>query len=188
MGYALSWVAVKGGTSDAVQSAIGLRPSGQREDIPESDIVAAALPNGWYLVLYRGCAAADRARKSLSRSGEVVYCSVEEHVMVSAASAWKDGKCQWSVVHDGQNDIYDLQVEGPLPASFASIRDRQKAKQDAGEKLAIGGEDFAVDHMFDVPVDVAQELTGFRHDRDVPGLEGDAYEVLENAKKRWGLF
>jgi hypothetical protein len=42
--------------------------------------------------------------------------------------------------------------------------------------------------MFDVPVDLALELTGFRHDRDVPGVEGNAYEVLESAKKRWGLF
>jgi hypothetical protein len=63
-----------------------------------------------------------------------------------------------------------------------------KTEQGAGEKLAIGGEEFAVDHMFDVPLDLAQELTGFRHDRGVPGVEVNAYKVLENAKKRWGLF
>jgi hypothetical protein len=187
MGYALSWAATKG-DAETVHSALGLRPTGKREESPKSDIVGAELRGGWYLVLYRGCDAARRARESLSRLGEVVYCSVEEHVMVSAASAWKDGKCLWSVVHDGQEGINDLQVKGALPASFASIRDRQKAKQDAGEKVPTDGEEFAVDHMFDVPVDLALELTGFRHDRDVPGVEGNAYEVLESAKKRWGLF
>jgi|ERR1700683_96786 hypothetical protein len=187
MGYALSWAATKV-SAETVHSVLGLRPTGKREEIPKSDMVGVELRGGWYLVFYRGCTAANQARKSLSRLGEVVYCSVEEHVMVSAASVWKGGKCLWSVVHDGQKGICDLQVEGRLPASFASIRDRQKAKQDAGEKLAIGGEEFAVDHIFDVPVDLAHELTGFRHDRDVPGVEGNAYTVLEKAKKRWGLF
>jgi hypothetical protein len=187
MGYALSWAAIKG-DAERVHSVLGLRSTGKREEVPKSDIVGAELRGGWYLELYRACDAANRARKSSSRLGEVVYCSVEEHVMVSAASAWKDGKCLWSVVHNGQEGINDLQVEGPLPASLVSIRDRQRAKQNAEEKVAIGTEDFAVDHMFDVPVDLALELTGFRHDRDVPGVEGNAYEVLENAKKRWGLF
>ncbi len=188
MGHSLSWAAVKGGAPDAVQSALGLRATGQREEIPRSKIVAVDLPSGWYVVLFQRSEIKDKVLKRLATLGEVVYCFVEEHVMVSAASGWKDSKSLWSVVHDGQGGINDLQVEGSLPASFASIRDRQKVKQDEGEKLAIDGEEFAVDHMFDVPVDLAQELTGFRHDRDAPGIEGDAYEVLENAKKRWGLF
>jgi hypothetical protein len=184
MGYSLSWAAVKS-TPEAVQSALGLRATGQREEFPESRIVATSLPNGWYIVIYNKCEAARKALEPLSRLGEVIYCSVEEHVMVSAAATWNSGKRLWFVEHDAQQGIYNLQVAGQPPDAFGVIRDREKGKQDAE-----GGENADVDYMFDIPVELARELTGFRHDQSVPGIEGDAYEVLEAAKqsKRWGLF
>jgi len=51
MGFSLEWMAVKNGTRDSVLSALGLRGTGQREQIPESDLTGASLPAGWYMVV-----------------------------------------------------------------------------------------------------------------------------------------
>ena len=52
MGYSLSWAAVKNGTIETICAACNLRRTGQREEIPESKIVAAEIPTGWHLALY----------------------------------------------------------------------------------------------------------------------------------------
>jgi hypothetical protein len=34
------------------------------------------------------------------------------------------------------------------------------------------------DYVFDIPVEVAREVTGYRYDRDIPGLTGEPFVVL----------
>jgi hypothetical protein len=97
----------------------------------------------------------------------------EEHVMVSVATGWKDSQRVWSVTHDAQRDMEHLQAEGALPAAFASIRDRL-----CSEQQTAGGRKADVDFIFDVPVKLAQTLTGYRHDADIPGAGADPFEVL----------
>jgi hypothetical protein len=185
MGYALSWVAVKGGAADAVQAILCLRPAGPQEEIPESVIVAGALPNGWYLVLQNQSTIVDDVLARLSGLVEVVYCFVEDHVVFSAASAWDGGRLSWSVVHDAEKGRHHIEAQRLLSAALASIRDRLKAAQDADAGEKSGG-----DFIYDAPIEMARELTGFRHDQDIPGIAGDAFHILQRAKttKRWGLF
>ena len=93
--------------------------------------------------------------------------------MVSVATGWKDGQRVWSVTHDAQRDMEHLQTEGELPAVFTSIRDRLRSEQQKA-----GGRKADVDYIFDVPVELAQTLTGYRHDADIPGAGTDPFEVL----------
>ena len=175
MGYSLSWAAVKGGKAEEIYSLLGLRPTGHREEFPESKIVAAGLPCGWHLVAFRRREMGDKTLARLSSLGDVVYCFVEDHVMFSAASAWTNGKCQWRVTHDSEKrGLLHLEAAGQLPASFTAIRDRQSAKQTAD-----GGEKAEVDHIYEIPAELAKELTGFRHDQAPAGMSGDCFEVLE---------
>src|ERR1051325_12098610 len=108
MGYSLSWLAVRGKSSDAVRDALGFRPTGEREEFPESDLAAAEIPNGWYLIVSNRSerVAADDALQRLTAPGaEAVTCFVEEHVMFSQAAGWKDGRNNSAVVpkcHDEQ--------------------------------------------------------------------------------------
>jgi hypothetical protein len=118
----------------------------------------------------------------VSHVGETVYCFVEEHVMVSAASLWRDGKQVWRVTHDGQESADHLSTDGVAPPAFASIRDKYLAVQAAERE-----ED--VDHIFDIPVELARELTGFRHDQEPLGVsDGEPFEVLEPIRKKWWSF
>jgi len=106
MGFSVSWLAVHGKSADQVRQQLGLQQTGQREEIPESPVLAADLPTGWYLVFANRCDYAENAGlRRLSLDCEVVACSVEEHVMVSAASGWKDGRNTWAITHDSQQGV-----------------------------------------------------------------------------------
>jgi hypothetical protein len=173
MGYSLSWIAVKGKPPQAVRDEFSFRMTNKREEIPESDLSAVEMPSGWYLIVsnHTEQVVSDAAMRRLASSGcELVTCFVEEHVMVSRATGWKDGQLRWSVTHDAQKGLLHLDVQGEPPAEFAAIRDRIVAEQAA--------DDGSCDYLFDIPVETARSAAGYRHDEDVPGLSGEVFEVL----------
>ena len=174
MGVSLSWIAVKGFNPQAVNTTLGLRPTGAKEDFPESRLNAAQLPTGFYLVIFNREELSAGTLRKFSEEFPLLYGFMEEHVMFSTVAAWESGKEIWSIVHDAQKNILDLEVKGTPPESFTKIRDRLMAQQHAE-----GVEEPEVDHIFDVPVEVAKELTGFRYDQDIDGINQGAFEVLE---------
>jgi hypothetical protein len=182
MGFSLSWLAIRGKDSATVRSELGVYGTGRHEDVPDSPLLGADLPTGWYLVLANRCDLADALPLAeLSSGGEVVTCFVEEHVMYSRASFWKDGRRVWSITHDLQRGSGHLETEGELPPVFTPVRDRLSA---------LVGQD-RVDYIFYVPVEVAKALTGFRHDEDIPGAPDEPYERLEKrgrVKKWWEVW
>ncbi len=180
MGYSLSWVAVKADPK-VVYAALDLQPTGQREEIPESTFCSAQLPSGWAVIVFNQKELKDKQLAGVSRIGETIHCFVEEHVMVTVASFWRDGRQIWRVTHDGQEAMNHLSIVGDVPPTFASIRDKYLAKQAAEPE----GD---VDHIFDIPVELARELTGFRHDQEISGASAEPFEVLAKNKKLWGLF
>jgi hypothetical protein len=192
MGWSLSWAALKGGNLQTACAALGLRATGKREETPEAKIVGAALPTGWYVVQFNRTEMEDRELARLSRSGEVVCCFVEDHVMVSWVSGWRKGNKVWSVLHEPEKGgLLHLDVQGEAPSELKGVADRLIAEQQAA-----GGEKADVDHVYDVPAELAKALTGYRHDQDMHGLTGDAFEILEREmmplgsgrRWRWGYM
>ncbi len=98
--------------------------------------------------------------------------------MVSKATGWRDGKIIWSVTHDAQKDRKHLEVHGEPPPQFTTIRDELSAKD--MPKVC--------DYLFDIPVETARSVAGYRHDEDVPGLSGEVFEVLEAATQKKPSF
>lgn len=181
MGYSLSWLAVKGKPPQSVRDELAFRPTGKREEIPESELSAVEMPSGWYLIVsdHTEQVCSDDTLQRLSSSGcQLVTCFVEEHVMFSRATGWHDGKMIWSVTHDAQKDRKHLEVQGEPPPQFAAIRDELSAKD--MPKVC--------DYLFDVPVETARSVAGYRHDEDVPGLSGEVFEVLESATQKKASF
>jgi len=80
--------------------------------------------------------------------------------MFSAAHCYANRQEAWSVSHDGARGRYDISAHGALPLAFAPIKTRLNARQDES-----GGAASDVDYTFDIPVELAAELTGYRHDR-----------------------
>ena len=195
MGYSLSWLAIKGKAPQAVLDELGFRATGERQEIPEAPLSAATMPNGWCLIVsdHTEQVASDSVLEHLTAGCEAVTCFVEEHVMCSSATGWKDGRRCWRVNHDAQRGLEHLETEGELPASFNSIRDRLFSRQKeenlrkAGirrplfPRKALSIDEMGCDYIFEIPVEVAREITGYRHDRDVPGSDGQPFEVLIGA-------
>ena len=157
---------------------------GETRRTPECKVTGAALPTGWYAILFHRSEIKDKTLEKLSQAGEVVSCFVEDHVMFSSASGWVAGSPRWSVTHDCEKGRFHLQVDGQAPPILASIQGRLTAEQNAA-----GGEESDTDYMYDIPAELARELTGFRHDHDVARAAREPFKVLEPARrKRWKLF
>ena len=93
--------------------------------------------------------------------------------MYSSAGAWDDGRRLWKIEHDAQQGIEHLAIQGEVPASLAPIGERLGAKLQA-----VAGEATGIDFVFDIPLEVAAALTGYRHDVNAPGADDDGFEVL----------
>jgi hypothetical protein len=175
MGASLSWLAVRGKTPQTIRAELGLRPAGRREKHPESPVTGAELPGGWYLLVenhrLKNQYVRDSVLEGLSKGCEVITCAVEEHVMCSEAARWGEGVKTWSVIHEAEKGGRDLRTEGEMPPPFALIRDRLISEQD-GE----------ADYAFDIPVELAESFTGYRHDAAAPESGDGAFEVFVSRK------
>lgn len=177
MGFALSWVGVRGKPPDTVLADLGYRRTGEQEDVPESPVVCAGLQTGWFVVVMNERIDAFDGTidlSALSRGAEVVACMVEEHVMVSAFVSWNDGKKVLEAHHNAQVSVRHLDVRGSLSPEMTRIVDdamRSQRTEDAGEA--------STDFVFDIPVDLAWHLTGFRHDRDIDDGGDQQFDILE---------
>ena len=109
-----------------------------------------------------------------SLGGRLVCAVVHEDTSTSLAMEWRNGKQLWSVFHDGGAEKKTLAVEGALPDSFETIHEELMAVQ--AEADAEGGEFNAA---FDIPINLAEDLTGFRHDE--MGFDDDIppFTILE---------
>src|SRR5688572_28449592 len=128
MGASLSWFAVRGKAPESVLQGFGLRKV--REEGRDSPYSGALLPSGWYLVCQGRHEFTDAEMQRQTRGCEAVACFVEEHVMVSRAAHWRDGREVWSVTHDSEEDSLHLDVRGEPPATFTAIRDRLTKEQE----------------------------------------------------------
>jgi hypothetical protein len=188
MGASLSWLAIKGRPAVEILDALHLRPTGVERLDGESPFVGAMSDAGWYLIVARGAEhrlASAAVLERLSVGCEVLTCTVEEHVMFSQATGWRDGRRLWAVSHRGEDGPAGVEEEGALPPEYPPIRDRLMAQQEAA-----GGSEADVDCLFDIPVALVQRFVGYKHDEVNPAFEARGFEVLESerpepAKQSW---
>jgi hypothetical protein len=181
MGLAMSWMAIEGLDRADVHDRLKLLPTGQVGDFLKGDIAAQELPDGWILIIFRGLLhplTSDRMLKHFSDGCRILVCRIEEHVNFSAAEAWKDGVRLWSIEHEGDTDVPDLEVKGHPPEAYAILENGARESQQL---------DPEVDHLFDVPLRLAASIAGFKHDES-PMSEFDLLTWQQPAKPKWCLW
>lgn len=189
MGFSISWFAIQGQDPATIRQELGLHATGQFDEVPDWPICGAQLPTGWYLIFNNCFDHLDARWNHLSAESELIACQVEEHVMVSEAIGWSRGQEVWSIKHYSQRPegIYHLETTGILPAVYVSVHDRLMAEQDRS-----GGRKSDVDYVFDIPLEVARAITGFKHDEDTAGAVENPFERLEQlhppAKRFWQFW
>jgi hypothetical protein len=176
MGHSLCFLAVRGKVSHLILSELNLRRTGEREKIPESRITGVELPSGCYVVIMQQETELlhDAVLSQMSLECECVACFVDEHAMVSSSVGWKNGRKMWTATHDAQQGRDHLKLRGEFPSLFGPILENGKAKQKAD----------GPDYLFDVPIALARELSGFSYDKEIPGLNGEPYEVLTAGQQK----
>jgi hypothetical protein len=180
MGWAITWCAVREDKAEQLLNQLGLSPTGETEDVPESLISTAKLDTGWRVIWYNeyDCPfLKPRDLSVLSSDKEVLLCLIEEHVMASSSEMWSQGKRKWWLSHEGEDGPKGLATGGDLPESFPAIRKEMEEAQ-----LAEGGEDADVDYIFEIPLKVAEALVGFKHDENDTHVIGGQYVVLSRAR------
>lgn len=186
MGFSITWCAVREDGAPKLLQQLGLSSTGEREEFPESLISAAKLDTGWRVIWYNeyGCPFLRPEELGVISNGqEVLMCLVEEHVMASSSELWSGGKRKWWISHQGENGPKGLSTEGQLPDCFSPIRSAMEEAQ-----RAEGGDDAAVDYIFEIPLKVAQSLVGFKHDEDCPHMTEEQFVVLSRAAPKKGLL
>ena len=174
-----------------------MKSTGRSGNYGEHPLVGRRLPNGWYIVIADSCD--DRiVRKTtlvqLSERCRVIVCALEEHVMASSCASWEEGKKKWSVKHQSERGVLDVKTSGKVPEIFYPLKEKL-----IREQKAEGGANADVDHLFDLPLELAKEYTGFKHDEVANDTDDEEYEVLDvgslqkvsrglAASKPWVIF
>lgn len=160
MGFSVSWIAFEGLSKADALERLGLADTGEPDEANEAPLSCAELPTGWTVIVSHDFAFASEVRLGkLSQGVALLGGQVEEHVMYSAVRAFHNGTRVWRIVHDSSLGLAHLDADGALPEDFPRARDV------ALEELhADGGDASEVDYLFDVPLEVAADLCGWRHD------------------------
>ena len=162
MGYSIGWLAVQTNDADAVYQSLQVKPTDNPDEYFDTPISGVTLNTGWILLVAQGSERliAPQILARVSTRWPCVGCLVEEHVMASSATFWSGGVEVWSIVHEADQGILHLEARGQLPDSFVALRDEKIREQQTDD----AGGDGDVDHVFEVPLLVAKQFTGFKHD------------------------
>ncbi|MEL7343357.1 MAG: hypothetical protein AAFN59_00670 [Pseudomonadota bacterium] len=172
MGFRISYICADLPVLDLVKG-MGLVLSGKANEMPSGDdFWAARLKSDTSLLwcedeLY----GFDRQRLllALSMRTRVVNCIINETVMASTAQCFEGGELVWQLHWQGDEELTreQLTIEGTPPAILEQILKENAEDQAEFEEE----EDF--EDCFEVPVTLAERLTGFRYDAS---LERDAVD------------
>ncbi|HPF40121.1 MAG TPA: hypothetical protein PK093_15905 [Phycisphaerae bacterium] len=188
MGFRLSWIAIKGTPPDIALDSLSLERTGTRESTPESQIACASLPNGWFLIVVNdhipSITGPDSAA-AISVGCRAVVCHVNETTMDSSAAGYEDGGQTWSVIHNPEQDPTNVDICGRPPESLNNILERLNAAQNA-----TAGDDTKTAPLFEAPVDLANDIVGFRYDADVESEDDPPFEVLrlKRRPRKWRFW
>lgn len=181
MGISLTWVAVEALPADEALLRLSLVKTSKDCLYPFKGVASHSLPDDWFLVAAHRCdhrIANTASMSALSKGCRAVACAIEEHVNFASAELWQDGARVWHVQHQGDEDNENISSQGQLPQRFRELL----ATVEPEDSENLDGHF----HM-DIPLILAKELCGFRHDESNPDFDNTPCEELAElkTKSRW---
>jgi hypothetical protein len=188
MGFSIAWVAFRGLPTEVALNRLSLRETGRNAEYAKATIAGHRLTDDWFLIVAKGSEhslISSDSLSSLSQQSDVLACSVSEHVMFSSAEFWKDGTRVWRIEHDAEESTRHLLTSGAMPEDYQAVLQQiteQQDSEDAGPK--------EVDFFFDVPLQVAYRIAGFKHDEIHSAINYEEFSVYESSNNRrwWQLW
>jgi hypothetical protein len=170
VGFSTSWFGFRGCGIKEVAALVGREVGSSSEDF-DAPINAFCSDKNWGFIILDCCTFPNPPDSDLSvfsQGKEMVVVHIEEHTMFARAELWSDGNNIWRIWHSGDENVMDLHTTGDLPTSFEPLKQQAFSRQ---------VKESDVDCVFDLPLDLAAELTGFRHDEGPP--DRLFYELVE---------
>ncbi|HTT98118.1 MAG TPA: hypothetical protein VMF58_08710 [Rhizomicrobium sp.] len=161
MGFRICWLGFSGKRKADVLGALRAKDTGLLDEANESPMSIARLPNNWTIIWlnrFDHPLASEASIQSLSKNCTLVTAHVNESTMFSSTQLHANGAQLWSITHSAKEGMYNLQTSGTLPEFYSEISARLTGKQDQN-----GGDKSKVDYIFDVPVEVAKSVCGYRY-------------------------
>lgn len=163
MSINVKWLAVEGGRPLDLMEQFGLMEVGASHAPDEAAYAYAITPKGWLVLVSRSMKPDfTRLLPVLSAETQVLAGETSEVVMVSTLQGWSGGAQLWTVSHDPEKGLENLDVQGEPLSALAGIATKLAADQ------AADTED--VDHLFDAPLELGEQLCGYRPDAIQSGL------------------
>lgn len=160
MGFHISWIGFNGVRKADVLDVAGLYDTGEPDEAFEEPFCCAELPTGWTILWANDPAYAEDHIKTLSANHAALSFIVLESAMISQAAFHIRGEQSWRISHDGSLGTPNLTLLGDVPPQTATLH----ARLFEGHTTRLS-EKPRVDYIFDVPVEVAEMIAGFRYDR-----------------------
>jgi hypothetical protein len=169
----IDWMAIEGGEPAVLLEALGLREIEASPHPTGARYAYTITPKGWLLLVGRSLKLdVPQLAPHLSAETQVLSSEVSDVVMCCRLEAWRAGTRLWSVSHDPEEGVDNLEVAGEPPAALGEIAARLNANQAA--------ETESVDHLFDAPLELGAAICGYRPDEPQPG----PWILLEAVGKR----
>ncbi|MCV3764956.1 hypothetical protein [Rhizobium sp. TRM95796] len=180
MGFRICWIALESEDRQRCLQTFGMVETGRSDEELELPFSLATLPTGWTILFSNDESNPSEAQAGVySRAARVIRCQVNENEMTSAVTCYAEGELLWSLTHNSELGFYHIAPAGAAPSFVHEIIARLTAEQDAN-----GGEKSDVDFLFEAPIELAAELTGFRHDEsEFDWGEANFVEVRPIGKK-----
>jgi hypothetical protein len=159
VGFKISWIGFDGRGKTSALEIVGLKDTGEPDEVNEAPFSGAEIPGGWFILFSNDFQFVSRERLAqLSIDCRIIACQVHEGIIFSAAYGYERRNRVWELAHNAQQSIDDLSISGSPPPSFESIRQRLTRRQEA--RAGSG-----VDYIFDIPVEVATAICKYRYGR-----------------------
>lgn len=159
MGFKISWIAVQTESPARFLAEVGFVETDQLDEANEAPFAWSALPNNWFVLFSNNFDFVfDTDLEKLSLSETIVACVVHEGAMISVAFGYENGELVWQVGHNSQEGLDHLESWGSLPDGYEQLRARYLEQQRSE------GESAEVDFVFEIPIELAHLVSGYRHD------------------------
>jgi hypothetical protein len=171
MSHSLMWAAMKGAPVETFLENAELIDTGEPDAFFEAEIAGAEHPGGWYVVVASDPAFADAAALARwSQGARLIAAVIDEDTLTSLVTEWREGRPVWSIAHEAAGGEPQLSVDGDVPELLHPVREEMLARANgvATPELA-----------YEIPLEVAARITGFRHDALGFEEDGPQFTVLE---------
>lgn len=173
MGFSISWIGFRAVETPAILRAINQHILQKTDPYNEAPLSLLNMPSGWTIIFSNDVEWASFERlATLSTGREIIGMIIEEHTDIWGLYNYINGQPNWYVVRETTTGPSLLHKDGAIPDIAKPFLTQAWRDQEEKDNAAYRH------YPSQEPVDIAEAITGYRHDRNGPN-GNPGFHVLE---------